>query len=54
MFLADNMKGINSFDYIDDYKNGNKTIVDEILKDILQRRKYGIAQLLNNNIKIGI
>ena len=34
MFLADNMKGINSFDYIDDYKTVTKQYVEEILKDI--------------------
>lgn len=43
MFLADNMKGINSFDYIDDYKAVTKQYVEEILKDIFKEENMVLS-----------
>lgn len=43
MFLADNMKGINSFDYIDDYKTVTKQYVEEILKDIFKEENMVLS-----------
>ena len=36
MFLADNMKQINSFDYIEEFDSVTKEYAEEILKDIFK------------------
>ena len=43
MFLADYFKGINSFDYIDDYKTVTKQYVEEILKDIFKEENMVLS-----------
>ena len=37
MFLADKMKGINSFDYIENYNSVTKDFTEEILKDVFKK-----------------
>ena len=37
------MKGINSFDYIDDYKTVTKQYVEEILKDIFKEENMVLS-----------
>lgn len=39
MFLADSMKGINSFDYIEKYEEVTKEYAEEILKQVFQKEK---------------
>ena len=36
MFLADSFKGINSFDYIEEYETVTKEYAESILKDIFK------------------
>ena len=36
MFLADNMKQINSFDYIEDFESVTKQYTEEVLKNIFK------------------
>ena len=36
MFLSDKMKGINSFDYIEEYNTVTKEYVEEILKNVFK------------------
>ena len=37
MFLADSMKGINSFDYIDEYNNVTKEYTEKVLKNVFKK-----------------
>ena len=37
MFLADSMKGINSFDYIDEYDHVTKEYTEKILKNVFKK-----------------
>ena len=37
MFLADSMKGINSFDYINEYDNVTKEYTEEVLKNVFKK-----------------
>ena len=37
MFLADKMKGINSFDYIENYNSVTKDFTEEILKNVFKK-----------------
>ena len=37
MFLADSMKGINSFDYIDEYNNVTKEFTEKVLKNVFKK-----------------
>ena len=48
MFLADNMKQINSFDYIEDFETVTKEYAEEILKDILKEENE-ILSIVNPN-----
>ena len=43
MFLADNMKEINSFDYIEEYETVTKQYVEEILKDVFKEEAADAA-----------
>ena len=36
MFLADNIKGINSFDYIEEYNTVTKEYTEEVLKNVFK------------------
>ncbi len=43
MFLADNMKEINSFDYIEEYETVTKQYVEEILKDVFKEENMVLS-----------
>ena len=43
MFLADNMKQINSFDYIEDFESVTKQYAEEVLKDIFKEENEVIS-----------
>ena len=43
MFLIDNFKGINSFDYIEKFNNVTKEYTEQILKDVFNEEKIGIS-----------
>ncbi len=43
MFLADSMKGINSFDYIEEYETVTKQYVEGILKDIFKEENMVLS-----------
>lgn len=36
MFLADSMKGINSFDYIEEYNTVTKEYAEDVLKNVFK------------------
>lgn len=39
MFLADSFKGINSFDYLEEYEAVSKEYVEQVLKEVFQEEK---------------
>ena len=39
MFLADNFKGINSFDYLEKYNEVSKEYAEQILKEVFREDK---------------
>ena len=43
MFLIDNFKGINSFDYIEKFNNISKEFAEQILKDVFVEQKMAIS-----------
>ena len=43
MFLIDNFKGINSFDYIEKFNTVTKEYAEQILKDVFNEEKMGIS-----------
>lgn len=43
MFLEDNMKEINSFDYIEEYETVTKQYVEEILKDVFKEENMVLS-----------
>ena len=43
MFLIDNFKGINSFDYIEKFNNISKEFAEQILKDVFDEQKMAIS-----------
>ena len=43
MFLVDNFKGINSFDYIEKFNNVTKEYAEQVLKDIFNLDMMGIS-----------
>ena len=47
MFLADNFKGINSFDYLEEYKQVTKQYTEKILKDVFQEKNMAYAVIKN-------
>lgn len=49
MFLADNMKGISSFDYIEQYKLVNKEYVEKILNKIFDEKNIALAIINGEN-----
>ena len=48
MFLADNMKQINSFDYIEDFESVTKQYTEEILKDIFKEENEILSVVAPN------
>jgi len=47
MFLADSFKGINSFDYLEEYKQVTKQYTEQILKDIFKEENMAYAVIKN-------
>ena len=43
MFLVDNFKGINSFDYIEKFNTITKEYAEQVLKDVFNEDKMGIS-----------
>ena len=43
MFLADSIKGINSFDYIEEFETVTKEYTEAVLKDILKEKNEAIS-----------
>ena len=43
MFLTDNFKNINSFDYIEKFETVTKEYAEQILKDIFNEDKMAIS-----------
>jgi predicted Zn-dependent peptidase len=43
MFLVDNFKGINSFDYIEKFNNVTREYTEQILRSIFDQNKMGIS-----------
>ena len=43
MFLVDNFKGINSFDYIEKFNTITKEFAEQVLKDVFNEDKMGIS-----------
>ena len=43
MFLADSFKGINSFDYLEEYQNIDKNYAQEILKEVFKEENQIIS-----------
>lgn len=48
MFLADSMKGINSFDYIEDFETVTKEYTQNVLKDIFKKENEAISIIKPN------
>lgn len=48
MFLADSMKQINSFDYIEEYDTVTKTYTEEVLKNVFKEENM-ILSVVNSN-----
>ena len=43
MFLADSFKGINSFDYLEEYEAVSKEYAEQVLKEVFQEEKEIIS-----------
>ena len=43
MFLADNFKGINSFDYIEEIEGITVNYLEQILKDVFKEEKMVLS-----------
>ena len=43
MFLSDHFKGINSFDYLEEYENVTKQFAEQILKDVFCEDKMVVS-----------
>ena len=43
MFLADNFKGINSFDYIEKFNNVTKEFAEQILNEVFKEDKMALS-----------
>ena len=43
MFLADSMKGINSFDYIEEFETVTKEYAEAVLKEIFKKENEAIS-----------
>ena len=43
MFLSDFMKGINSFDYLEEIENVNVIYAKQVLKDLFKREKMVLS-----------
>ena len=48
MFLSDSLKGINSFDYLEEYNLVTKSYTEKILKDIFKEDNMAQAVIKNN------
>ena len=49
MFLSDYFKGINSFDYLENYNQVTKEYTEQILKDVFNEEKMAISIVESNN-----
>lgn len=43
MFLSDYFKGINSFDYLEEYKSVTKEYTEQILKEVFKEDKMVVS-----------
>ena len=48
MFLVDYFKGVNSFDYLEEYENVTKEYAEEVLKQVLDKNKEVTSIVLGN------
>ena len=48
MFLADYFKGVNSFDYLEEYNSVTKEYAEEVLKELLAMDKEVISIVSGN------
>ena len=48
MFLVDYFKGVNSFDYLEEYENVTKEYAEEVLKQVLDKSKEVTSIVLGN------
>ena len=48
MFLADSMKGINSFDYIEDFETVTKEYAQNVLNEIFKKENEAISIIKPN------
>ena len=51
MFLADKMKKINSFDYIEEYNTVTKEYTEEVLKNVFKEDKMVLSVIKCKNEK---
>lgn len=48
MFLADYFKGVNSFEYLEEYNNVTKEYAESILKEVLSLDKEVLSIVVGN------
>ena len=48
MFLVDYFKGVNSFDYLEEYENVTKEYAEKVLKQVLDKSKEVTSIVLGN------